>query len=271
MAGMPTTQVPRLWPSVLASASDSEEQAPLLPAISASNSVMGIDAMAWSPIPRWRIEIEHILAGQAESIGGQRIYRDIRWPTDLDLSATFEPRDHTLNISNRYVAAYLSATETFPLCRFTKPSPRDADLVLVAPNDARIIVEFKMLHGVEAPDERSRKIAEMEAMLHRFEELPENWNSYGAPAPYPEAIREARWILTTVINRGLPEPWTVPGGDAGVGLQWETTQANLYIDIVPGEETTYALTPKTGAPEEDGVLTEKSLSEVLRRFAELTT
>ena len=120
--------------------------------------------------------------------------------------------------------------------------------------------------------ERFRRIAEMEETLSRFSELPENWDSYGGHAISLDAIDEARGILTTAIKLNLPEPWVAPGGDAGIGIQWDTDRAELYIDIVPSEETTYALTPKAGhVGEADGVLTKENLLVVLSQLAESAT
>ena len=116
---------------------------------------------------------------------------------------------------------------------------------------------------------RVQRIADMEQKLQRFSELPENWNSYGASAPTSAVIEEARKILTAVIDLGLSEPWVAPGGDGSIGLQWETDKAFLYIDIVPGEATTYFHSPKTeGIGESEGTLTPHNLHEVLRRFGE---
>ena len=121
-------------------------------------------------------------------------------------------------------------------------------------------------------DELSRRIADMEETLHRFSELPENWDSYGGSAISLDAIDEARRILGAAINLNLPEPWVAPGGDAGIGIQWETDRAELYIDVVPEEETTFALTPKAGNVDEaDGVLTMDNLVGVLNQFAESAT
>ncbi len=148
---------------------------------------------------------------------------------------------------------------------------RGTDLVVTTMNGERFVVEFKRQVSTEAREERSRRIAAMERLLRGYSELPENWNSYGAPAPAPKVIDEARKVLTAVIDLGLSEPWVAPGGDGSIGLQWETAQAFLYIDIVPGQETTYFHSPKTeGTDESEGTLTTDNLREVLRRFGEST-
>ena len=121
-------------------------------------------------------------------------------------------------------------------------------------------------------DERSRRIADIEETLRRFSELPENWDSYGGRAISLDAIGEAKRILMAAIDLNLPEPWVAPGGDAGIGIQWDTDRAELYIDVVPDEETTYVLTPKAGnVGELDGVLTKANLLGVLNHLAESAT
>ena len=117
--------------------------------------------------------------------------------------------------------------------------------------------------------EHSRQTWEMEENLRRMSELPENWDAMGGPVISLNAIAETRDILSAAIGLNLPTPWVAPGGDAGIGIQWDTTRVELYIDIVPGEETTYVLTPKAGNSDaEDGVLNKANLLRVLIQLAE---
>ncbi|MDE2837604.1 MAG: hypothetical protein OXL97_08885 [Chloroflexota bacterium] len=148
-------------------------------------------------------------------------------------------------------------------------NPKAAYLSYTLPNNHRFVTGLNQPTTTAAQVERFQRIAAMARQLQEFSVLPENWNSYGASAPTSEVIGEARRILTAVINLGLPEPWTAPGGDGGIGIQWETDRVELYIDIVPGEATTYVLTPKTGgATEIEGLLTLDNLHEVLGRFGD---
>ena len=134
------------------------------------------------------------------------------------------------------------------------------------------ILPHPVVSAPEITDQMSRQFMEMDGMLARFSDLPENWNSYGGSPISAGAITEARRILTAAIKLRLPTPWVAPGGDAGIGIQWDTNRAELYIDIVPGEETTYVLTPKEGdLSENDGVLTMANLAGVLNQLAESTT
>lgn len=125
------------------------------------------------------------------------------------------------------------------------------------------------LYELKAQIERTRRHAEMEKLLRGFSELPENWDSYGGSPIAAEIIAEARQFLAAGINLDLPPAWAAPGGDGGIGIQWDTDRTELYIDIVPGEETTYALTSKVGdRVDSEGVLTMANLSEVLSKLAE---
>ena len=115
---------------------------------------------------------------------------------------------------------------------------------------------------------RSRRIVSMEATFRRFSELPDNWDSYGGRSISSDTIDEAKRILRAAINLGLPEPWVAPGGDGGVGIEWDTGRAELYVDVVPKEKTTYLLTVNTGGniAETHGVLTVGNLSTMLRQL-----
>ena len=148
------------------------------------------------------------------------------------------------------------------------PSP---EVISSADVDQRIL-PHPVVNYPQITDQMSRQFMEMYGMLARFSDLPENWDSYGGSPISASAIAEARRILTVAIKLRLPTPWVAPGGDAGIGIQWDTNRTELYIDIVPGEETTYVLTPKEGdLSEDDGVLTMANLAGVLNRFAESAT
>ena len=116
--------------------------------------------------------------------------------------------------------------------------------------------------------DHTTQLADTEKLLQKFSELTENWNSYGGSPITPNIIAAARDILYAGINLNLPSAWTAPGGDGGIGIQWDTDTTELYIDIVPRENTTYSLTPKTGdQPGVTGVLTTENLSLVLGKLA----
>ena len=287
MDGTMTTPIREHWPLLPASTSDLGGQESLWIATRAlKHSDVDVAARGFN---QWsRTETEYILAD--EDMRCQRaIHWDERWPSGswrdrasgLVQGLSTAPmywderwpsgswRDCASGLVHEFSIAPMSGFGTV-FYRFPEWRLEDANLVYLASSGEYVMMETKAFHS-QVVGERAQRINEMEAMLHRFMALPDNWDSYGATAPHDDAVKEARRILRTVISLDLPEPWTAPGGDAGIGLQWETDGADLYIDIVPGEDTTYALTPKTGASEEDGVLTKQNLTEVLRRFAALAT
>ena len=120
-------------------------------------------------------------------------------------------------------------------------------------------------------DKRSHDIDAVEASLRKIADLPPNWDSYSAPRIASHVIDEARSILLCVAALGLPQPWVAPGADGGIGIQWDSEVAELYIDIVPGEPTSYLLTLNVGSSKEvevDEPLTLTNLSRILTQFAE---
>ena len=87
--------------------------------------------------------------------------------------------------------------------------------------------------------------------------LAENWNGYGAPPIDPGCILDAVRIVKLGLAMGLHAPGIAPGGDAGIGIEWETGRWELSIDLVPGGETTYALDrlhPDGTTEESDGAI-----------------
>ena len=128
-----------------------------------------------------------------------------------------------------------------------------------------------LLGRTAIPDKRSYDIEAVEASLRKIADLPPRWDSYSAPRIASSVVDEARSILLCVAALGLPQPWVAPGADGGIGIQWDTDVAELYIDIVPGEPTSYLLTLNVGTSVEDEIdapLTLMNLTRVLTQFAE---
>ena len=199
------------------------------------------------------------------------------WTTDSrSTQSSSEPEvDRGLRVPNYIPETAYTFTHDMPVSFYFRridylnQASRD---ILGKLSGAHIVAAFNLSQETIVQDERSRRIAEMDDTLRSFSELPENWDSYGGHAISLDAIDEARSILAAAIKLNLPEPWVAPGGDAGIGIQWDTDRAELYIDIVPSDETTYALTPKTGhVGEADGVLTKENLLVVLSQLAESAT
>ena len=103
---------------------------------------------------------------------------------------------------------------------------------------------------LELPDELASR-------FRQFAGLEENWNGYGAPPADPGCIGDAIRIVKIGLAMGLSAPGVAPGGDAGVGIEWETERWELSIDLVPGGRATYALDklhPDGVTEESDGVI-----------------
>ena len=79
------------------------------------------------------------------------------------------------------------------------------------------------------------------AKFRQFSELPDNWDSYGAPSIDEDALGQSAYIVQLGVELNLPLPAIAPGSDAGIGIEWSTDDGELYIDIAPENETTYAL------------------------------
>ncbi len=201
-------------------------------------------------------------------------------PFDVDVGIFFGGTgfpDHRLRyLINRLGGSYPTATVVFENANVIESEyseNRSSAIALLrattfAPAEHRVVIRRQPQEAI-VDAERLRRLFKMEATLRGFSELPRGWDSHGGLAISFDAIYEARTILRTAINLNLPEPWIAPGGDAGVGIQWDTAQAELYIDVVPAEETTYVLTPKAGyGGEADGVLTTENLISVLTQLAE---
>ena len=68
--------------------------------------------------------------------------------------------------------------------------------------------------------------------LHALLDLPENWNSYGAPPIRPDVIEYAvRWV-PTLLQRRTPEPAVVPTARGGLQLEWHRkgVDVEIYVD-----------------------------------------
>ena len=66
--------------------------------------------------------------------------------------------------------------------------------------------------------------------IRKFEDLEENWNSYGAVRIHPVAIDTAiAWL--TALSANVPRPHIVPTSSGHVGLEWGTGYRTVELDI----------------------------------------
>ena len=86
--------------------------------------------------------------------------------------------------------------------------------------------------------------------FRQISELTDNWDSYGAPPIDEDALGNSAYIVQLGVELSLPLPAIAPGSDAGIGIEWTSDKGDLYIDIAPESETTYALSKYGPEPEE---------------------
>ena len=109
-------------------------------------------------------------------------------------------------------------------------------------------------------------LGRLEAKFDQIAKLEANWDSYGAPPIDDVSIAEARRLVIYGVEYGFPKPFIAPGSDAGVGIEWKTPYGDLYVDIIPGEKTTYALTVYASDEELDGYLEDIDFPQLLGRI-----
>lgn len=76
-------------------------------------------------------------------------------------------------------------------------------------------------------------LAQVLRNLRELQDLPENWNSYGARCVDPRAIQIADRILRTSMTANTPTPTIIPTNQGGVDFEWETDSVFLLIRVMP--------------------------------------
>lgn len=109
----------------------------------------------------------------------------------------------------------------------------------------------------------------VERRLAELGQLPEGWDSYGAPSISGEAIQKAKSILLQICTiAGLEfcqQSFIVPSSDAGLALEWYLASGKeLTFEIPPGgDPVTYLLVEPT---HEDG---DKETKGTIRHMEDL--
>lgn len=109
----------------------------------------------------------------------------------------------------------------------------------------------------------------LEDLFCKIERLPENWNSYGAAQISQWAIAEARKIVNDGMGLGLGVPAISPASGASVGIEWQTDNTDLVIDVDPQEGITYLIVDRNSGAEIEGELNADNRFEVLRKVTGL--
>ena len=110
---------------------------------------------------------------------------------------------------------------------------------------------------------------QLETLFREIAELPEDWNSYGAARISPWSITEARRVTNEGIGLGLPAPAISPASGASVGIEWQTDNADLVIDVDPQQGITYLIVDRASGEEIEGALNAGNRAEVLRKVMEI--
>lgn len=109
---------------------------------------------------------------------------------------------------------------------------------------------------------------QLEALFREIKELPENWNSYGAARISQWSITQARKIVNDGLALGLAVPRVSPASGASVGIEWQTDNADLVIDVDPRQGITYLTVDKTSGAEIEGELNVDNRFEILRKVTD---
>lgn len=79
---------------------------------------------------------------------------------------------------------------------------------------------------------RSFRVEESYAfsVLSKIELLGEDWDGYGAAAPLPDAVRNAKLALWPLLDAGL-YPEITPNTDGTISLEWEGSDFEAEVQI----------------------------------------
>lgn len=101
--------------------------------------------------------------------------------------------------------------------------------------------------------------------LQAIAELPDGWDSYGAPQPDINKLKAARDLLLCLCkDTNLPKPYVNPTPSGGVQLEWEAGERYFELEIVAERAAIYLYCDDDAHVEETGdVFEEESLESVL--------
>lgn len=110
-------------------------------------------------------------------------------------------------------------------------SKLEDDLQTAATRMAQLEAELASRSSFPAVPSDTDRLNAM-AKLDEIATLPDNWDSYGADTPWPDAIATARRIVTLFQHA----PAIVPLSDGGVQLEWYREGFELEIRVEPHGE-----------------------------------
>jgi len=74
-------------------------------------------------------------------------------------------------------------------------------------------------------------LSEVDERLHRFANLEQNWDSYGASPIDEGLIRQALQMLLSSDLEDVPKPFVVPRKDGGINFEWDFGEKFLSLEI----------------------------------------
>lgn len=63
--------------------------------------------------------------------------------------------------------------------------------------------------------------------------LPNDWDSYGSPAPLQLVVETALKLIKSIPFDDLPVPCVVPISGAGLQIEWSVSRKELELEILP--------------------------------------
>jgi hypothetical protein len=88
--------------------------------------------------------------------------------------------------------------------------------------------------------------------LQRLASLPENWDSYGAPALDPRSVPAAVSLLSELMSPGTPAPAIVPTSRGWVQFEWHRPGKDLEVEMLsPTTAMLYYFDEQSGTEREE--------------------
>jgi hypothetical protein len=111
-------------------------------------------------------------------------------------------------------------------------------------------------------------LGQVENQLRAIINLPQGWDSYGAPSPDARLV-EAGWVLLLCLARagGLPKPDVNPTPSGGVQFEWESGARYLELEVIAERAAVYLYRDDAAGVEEAGeVFEQESLEPVVKHI-----
>lgn len=95
-------------------------------------------------------------------------------------------------------------------------------------------------------------VSAWEQRLEELRQLPDNWDSYGAPRITDKALEKARSVLTLMTATGsFAQPFVAPSPNGGVQIEWYIPTGEVELRIPPnGDPLTYSTVETTADGQE---------------------